>query len=487
MLRLRGVLLLLAAAVFAADAYRPKIHFSPARNWTNDPCGLYFLDGVYHVFFQYNPFGDTWGHMSWGHASSRDLFHWTEHPVALAEEHGVMMFTGSGVFDKGNTSGLCQNPGGCPVLMYTGHVPKAPRREHQNLAVGDREGTRWIKYAGNPVIDESMEEFRDPKVFWHDATRRWIAVVSLAKEHRVRFYASSDLKSWKRLSEFGPAGALGPNWECPEFFELPVLRAKDDKPRGDTRWVLKIGIGSGHPAGNGSGEQYFVGRFDGETFVNDNPKDITLWFDSGPDCYCTLQWGNQPKGAKSTKMLGWMNNWRYAAKIPTSPFRGQMTVPRDVSLVELTGGQLRLKQVPAAEFARLKSGSLNASRLPATAAFEIQASVAGSKTSESFAVRLENAAGERFEAGFDAAARQWYTDRTQAGRHAFDKTFGIRSTAVPGQGQSMAMRLVVDVSSIELFAEGGTVAMTNLVFPASSWTKASAIGAVKLRIRHLKI
>ena len=479
MVRLRGVIFLLAAAVFAADAYRPKIHFSPARNWTNDPCGLYFLDGVYHVFFQYNPFGDTWGHMSWGHASSRDLFHWTEHPVALAEENGVMMFTGSGVFDKGNTSGLCQDAEGCPVLMYTGHAPKAPRREHQNLAVGDRQGTRWIKYARNPVIDESMEEFRDPKVFWHDGTRRWVAVVSLAKQHRVRFYGSSDLKSWKRLSEFGPAGALGPNWECPEFFELPVLRAKDDKPRGDTRWVLKIGIGSGHPAGNGSGEQYFVGRFDGETFVNDNPKETTLWFDSGPDCYCTLQWGNQPKGQKSTKMLGWMNNWRYAAKIPTSPFRGQMTVPRDVSLVEMTGGQLRLRQAPAEELRRITHGNASTSSLPA-GPFEIEVDQRGQGD---LRIRLENAAGQFFEAGYDAATRQWFADRTHAGDHAFDKSFGLRAVSPESPGGSA--RIVVDTLSVEVFGGAGDAVLTSLTFPSSPWTRLSVTGKVKVHVRAL--
>jgi fructan beta-fructosidase len=364
--------------------------------------------------------------------------------------------------------------------MYTGHVPKAPRREHQNLAAGDRQGTRWIKYAGNPVIDESMEEFRDPKVFWHDATRRWIAVVSLAKEHRVRFYASGDLKSWKRLSEFGPAGALGPNWECPEFFELPVLRAKDNKPRGDTRWVLKIGIGSGHPAGNGSGEQYFVGRFDGETFVNDNPKESTLWFDSGPDCYCTLQWGNQPKGAKSTKMLGWMNNWRYAAKIPTSPFRGQMTVPRDVSLVEMTGGQLRLVQSPAGELKRLERGTADASSLP-DGPFEIEL---GQRGPGDFGIRLENAAGQVFEAGYDSRTRQWFADRTRAGDHAFDKSFGLRAVSEAASSSGSA-RIVVDTSSVEVFGGAGDAVLTSLTFPSSRWTRLTATGKAKVRVRVL--
>ncbi len=469
------VIFALAGCLLAADEFRPLVHFSPAKNWTNDPCGLYFLDGVYHIFFQYNPFGDTWGHMSWGHASSHDLFHWTEHPVALAEENGIMMFTGSGVFDRGNTSGLCKDPKGCPVVMYTGHISQAPRREHQNLAAADRQGLQWTKYARNPVIDEQMEEFRDPKVFWQEAGHRWIAVVSLAKEHRVRFYASSDLKAWKRLSEFGPAGALGPNWECPEFFELPVL--KNGKRRGDSRWVLKIGIGAGHPAGNGSGEQYFVGKFDGEKFTNDNSPETTLWFDSGPDCYCTLQWGNQPAGTSSTKMLGWMNNWRYAAKIPTSPFRGQMTVPRDVSLVETAEGQLRLSQAPASELKALARAASTKDKLPQ--AFELHID-----SKEPFTVQLMNAEGQKFAFGYDAKSKEWFTDRTAAGEHAFDKTFGLRSVAAlaaPGNA-----RVIVDSSSIELFAAGGQVAFANLVFPKSAWTKMSVAGNAKVQILELR-
>jgi fructan beta-fructosidase len=479
----------LAAAFLCAqqpeERFRPLFHFSPARNWTNDPCGLYVLDGVYHVFFQYNPLGDTWGHMSWGHATSRDLVHWTEHPVALKEEDGIMMFTGSGVFDKGNTSGLCADPAGCPVLMYTGHIPgKENRREHQNLAVGDRAGMQWAKFKGNPVIDEKMPEFRDPKVFWHEGTKRWIAVVSLALEHRVRFYASADLKSWKRLSEFGPAGAKGPNWECPEFFELPVLRYSDGKRRGDSRWVLKIGIGSGHPAGNGSGEQYFVGRFDGEKFINDNSPETTLWFDSGPDCYCTLEWGNQDKrGNKdNTKMLGWMNNWRYASKIPTSPFRGQMTVPRDVSLRESAAGSLRLFQAPAEELVRIRKGPAPLDRLPA--AFEAEVESNGG-----FQLRLSNSAGQTFEAGYDAASRRWFTDRTSAGDHEFEKSFGLRATSAPVASIAGAMhsRLVVDTASIEFLGAGGEASLTNLVFPKQPWTKLEIVaGKAKVRVFRLQ-
>jgi fructan beta-fructosidase len=318
---------LAAAVLFAAEEYsqpdRPQFHFSPARNWTNDPCGLVYAFGLYHLFFQFNPEGDQWGHMSWGHATSPDLVHWSELPVAIPEADGVMIFTGSSVVDAKNTSGLCGKPG-CVVSIYTGHRVKsgaAPQVQNQNLAFSD-DGRTWTKYRGNPVLDIGKTDFRDPKVFWHAASRKWVMVVMLPRERKAQFYGSPDLKQWRHLSDFGPAGATGGAWECPDFYELPV-----DGNAENERWVLKIGLNPGHIAG-GSGEEYFVGRFDGERFSNDNPPDRTLWVDYGRDCYCEFTFNNAPRPAA----LGWMNNWEYAGKVPTSPWRGQMTVPRTLSL-----------------------------------------------------------------------------------------------------------------------------------------------------------
>ncbi|NOT58825.1 MAG: glycoside hydrolase family 32 protein, partial [Acidobacteria bacterium] len=248
------------------EPYRPQFHFTPAQNWMNDPNGLVYYKGEYHLFYQYNPFGNSWGHMSWGHAVSRDLVHWRHLPVALAEENEVMIFSGSAVVDWQNTSGLCRNPDpqdkSCLIAIYTGHIEKSATRarsESQHLAVSNDRGRTWQKYAGNPVLDIGYGDFRDPKVIWHAATKQWVMVVSLSKEQKVRFYGSPDLKQWKLLSEFGPAGVKNDKmlWECPDLFELPIANQPSKK-----RWVLIVNINPGGFAG-GSGGQYFIGKFDG--------------------------------------------------------------------------------------------------------------------------------------------------------------------------------------------------------------------------------
>jgi fructan beta-fructosidase len=244
------------------EAFRPQLHFTPAKNWMNDPNGLVYFDGEYHLFYQYNPYGDKWGHMSWGHAISRDLFHWEHLPVALAEENDVMIFSGSAVVDSKNTSGFGE--GGKPplVAIYTGHYTRKPL-QNQNLAYSNDRGRTWTKYKGNPVLDINERDFRDPKVFWHEKTRRWIMAVAWPVQRKVRFYSSANLKAWTHLSDFGPAGSTTGIWECPDLFPLPVESA-----RGGEKWVLVVNVGSGAPAG-GSGSQYFVGQFDGTQFTLD--------------------------------------------------------------------------------------------------------------------------------------------------------------------------------------------------------------------------
>ena len=223
---LTTVALLTASLLCGAEPFRPTFHFSPAKNWTNDPCGLFFKDGLYHLFFQYNPFGDQWGHMSWGHATSRDLIHWKELPVAIPESNGVMIFTGSSVVE----------PSGRIASIYSGHTPKSasePTHQDQRLAYST-DALTWTNFNGNPIVDigGKTTDFRDPKVLWHAPTRRWIMVVLLPLEHKARFYASTNLEKWSHLSDYGPAGTSGNEWECPDFYELPV----DGNP-GNTRWV----------------------------------------------------------------------------------------------------------------------------------------------------------------------------------------------------------------------------------------------------------
>ncbi|HEV7282057.1 MAG TPA: glycoside hydrolase family 32 protein [Pirellulaceae bacterium] len=253
-------------AVTYDEPYRPQFHFTPPRNWMNDPNGMVYYDGEYHLFYQYNPEGDRWGHMSWGHAVSPDLVHWEHLPLALAEEDGVMIFSGSAVVDWKNTSGFGVDGKPPLVAIYTGHQAG---RQDQRIAYSVDRGRTWTKYDGNPVLDLKMADFRDPKVSWHEPTSRWIMTVALPAEQKVHFYASNDLKSWKFTGEFGPAGMTQGLWECPDLFELPL-----ESPPGSTRegggskWVLIVNINPGSPAG-GSGCQYFIGEFDGSRFVAD--------------------------------------------------------------------------------------------------------------------------------------------------------------------------------------------------------------------------
>ena len=479
------MLRILSAVLFAAtgwaqpaaylEAFRPQFHFSPARNWTNDPNGLVYLEGEYHLFFQFNPLGDRWGHMSWGHAVSRDLVHWSELPVALPEENGVMIFTGSTVVDQHNSSGFCAGTKPCLVAIYTGHTPETAARaalQTQNLAYSNDRGRTWTKYAQNPVLDLHLSDFRDPKVLWSDRAQRWVMAVALPNDHKVRFYGSSDLKHWQGLSEFGPAGATGGQWECPELFELPV----ESKP-GETRWVLKVGLNPGGLQG-GSGEQYFIGQFDAARFTNDNASSLTLWTDYGKDCYCALTFNNLPR-TQSQVMLGWMNNWQYAADVPTKPWRGQMTVPRKLALRETPEG-LRLVQNPIDSLEQLRQPW----RLE-SGAYEIRVRAALGSAKE-VGWKLETGDAAFTLVGFDREKQQLFVDRTHSGDTSFSQSFPARTTApLHLNGNELHLHMLVDRSSIEVFADNGIIALTNLIFPPSGtrrvefYSKGGQTGAIQ--------
>ena len=322
--------------------FRPQVHFSPLEHWTNDPNGLVYFHGEYHLFYQYNPFGDLWGHMSWGHAVSRDLLHWTELPVAIPEKNGVMIFTGSIVVDHANSSGFCQPKTECLVAIYTGYsqVPGG-FRQNQNAAYSQDDGRTWTEYGGNPVLDLKLADFRDPSVFWNEKEHNWVMAVSLPKEHRVQLYASANLTKWGKVSEFGPAGDVDGDWECPDLLEIPA-----DKAGGKPVWALKVGLNPGAPQG-GSGEQYFLGSFDGKGFTTANQRRAHGLTNYGKDDYCAISYNGLPKTQKPV-LIGWMSNWQYAAKLPTSPWRGQMSLPRRLSYVEDAAG-MALKQEPVIE------------------------------------------------------------------------------------------------------------------------------------------
>lgn len=451
--------------------YRPQYHFSPLKNWTNDPNGLVYFDGEYHLSFQYNPFGDKWGHMSWGHAVSRDTLHWQQLPVALPEENGIMIFTGSIVVDQRNTSGFCTGGKPCLVAVYTGHTPETKSKhalQTQNLAYSNDRGRTWTKYKGNPVLDLHMSDFRDPKAFWSQDSKQWVMAVALPDDHKVRMYGSGDLKQWRQISEFGPAGGTSGQWECPELFELPI------EGENQTRWVLKIGLNPGALQG-GSGEQYFVGHFDGTRFINDNPPSQTLWTDYGKDCYCALTFNGLPK-TQTPVMIGWMNNWQYAADLPTSPWRGQMTVPRELSLRRTAEG-LRLIQKPTSGLEQVRTEHKMVSGESLTEeghTFELEATTDVSRAQEA-GFRLEETGGGVTVIGYDKTAGKLFVDRTHSGRVDFNKNFPVRTEApLKLTNMTLQMHILVDRNSVEVFADHGRVAMTNLFFPAAGPIKIAA-------------
>ncbi|MBV8551234.1 MAG: glycoside hydrolase family 32 protein [Acidobacteriaceae bacterium] len=476
-------LLLVFIALWAQNAtppaynqpYRPQFHFSPREYWTNDPNGVVHFEGEYHLFFQYNPLGDQWGHMSWGHAVSRDLVHWQQLPVALAEKNGVMIFTGSTVIDEHNTSGFCTGGKPCMVAIYTGHTPESgarPALQTQNIAYSNDRGRTWKKYSGNPVLNLNMSDFRDPKVFWSQQSRRWVMGVSLPNDHKVRFYGSADLKRWTQISEFGPAGATDGQWECPELFELPI-----EGGGGATRWVLKVGLNPGALQG-GSGEQYFVGQFDGTKFQNDNPASLQLWTDYGKDCYCALTFNGLPRNQRAV-MIGWMDNWQYAAQLPTSPWRGQMTFPRSLSLRKTAEG-LRLVQEPYEGLKRLK-GPQSGTGLAAASFGDAQSfGNTDMLQTHTFLLHSEMKTGDAQQigwrlladsshytlVGYDTQRHKLFVDRTHSGLTSFSKDFPATIEApLVLQGDTLSLDILVDRCSVEVFADGGQVTSTNLVFP----------------------
>ncbi|HTS66313.1 MAG TPA: glycoside hydrolase family 32 protein [Candidatus Acidoferrales bacterium] len=453
------------------ERFRPQYHFSPRQNWTNDPNGLVYFDGEYHLFYQYNPFGDRWGHMSWGHAVSGDLLHWRELPVALPEENGIMIFTGSTVVDRQNSSGLCTGGRPCLIAVYTGHTPPAPGRaalETQNIAYSNDRGRTWTKYAGNPVLDLGMADFRDPHVFWSEAARAWTMAVALPGQHKVLIYRSADLKRWQRVSEFGPAGATGGQWECPTLAEVPV-----EGRAGASRWVLKVGLNPGGLQG-GSGEQYFAGSFDGTRFINENPPATTLWTDYGKDCYCALPFNGSPPGAAPV-MLGWMNDWQYAGDVPTKPWRGQMTIPRRLQLKQTAEG-LRLAQEPVdleslrgAEFAWRGSDAASLNRAlrdkgPRGTSWELRAKVRPGAAGE-VGWRVLSGEGKYTLVGYNAAGGEFFVDRTHSGDTGFQRDFPARTTVKRPANGTLDFVILADRSTLEVFAQGGLVAITTLVYP----------------------
>ncbi len=470
------IALLSALLAFSEDPFRPVFHFSPTANWMNDPNGTVYYKGEYHLFYQHNPFGNSWGHMSWGHAVSRDLTHWEHLPVALAEENGVMIFSGSVVVDHNNTSGFCTG-GSCLVAIYTGHTAA---KQQQSLAYSNDRGRTWTKYSGNPVIDLEMKDFRDPKVFWHEGLRCWIMVVALPKEHKVRFYTSPDLKAWKPLSDFGPAGAMEGLWECPDLFPLRV------EGSNEKRWVLVVSINPGGPAG-GSGVQYFVGDFDETGFKNANPSATALWADYGKDFYAATSFSDIPVKDGRRIWIGWFSNWQYARNEPTEVWRTIQSVPRELGLKNTPAG-LRLIQRAVRELTARRQKGMELKGVTLEEANRRLASFHA--VTYEVEIEMEGEGGlltrkgsiEETRVGADGAGRV-FIDRSRSGAVGFHGAF-------PGRHEvsgSSRLHVLVDRSSIELFAGDGESVISDRIFPAAGSDGLQLFGAPGAQVRRLKI
>lgn len=336
------------AALPLREPHRPAFHYSPRRNWMNDPNGLVWLEGEYHLFYQYNPHGIEWGHMSWGHAVSTDLVRWQELPVAIPEGK-AMIFSGSAIVDHDNVSGLGDGISPPILAFYTEHFPEPGRIERQSLAYSNDRGRTFGQFAGNPLIDIGCANFRDPKVFFHGPSKAWIMVVALSQDFVINFYRSTNLLDWEAVSTFGPAGSVAGQWECADLFYCSIRGRPDEG-----RWVLKVDVDDGIVAG-GSGSQYFVGDFDGISFVCDTScgGDVARTVDCGPDFYASASWSNLPSDQPDPLFLAWMSNQQSGRFYPTSPWRGVMSVPRTLQLID-HHGVLKLAQTPVASVTSMR-------------------------------------------------------------------------------------------------------------------------------------
>lgn len=314
------------------EEFRPRFHFTPERNWMNDPNGLLFYKGKYHLFYQHNPEGNLWGNMSWGHAVSTDLFNWEHLPIAISYDAEFGIFSGSAVVDFKNTAGFGTIEKPAMVAIFTA-ARHDQTHQSQHLAYSVDEGITWQRYEGNPVLDESMKDFRDPKVIWDTSRDTWLMTIAKPEEHKIAFYRSTDLKNWEHLSDFGPLAAIGGCWECPDLFPLTA-------PDGSIHWALLVSLNPGGVAG-GSGTQYFIGQWDGTTFTTSQSD--AQWIDHGRDNYAGVTFNDAPNGEKI--FLGWMSNWLYARDIPTEIWRSSMTLPRRLGLAAING-ELQIISTP---------------------------------------------------------------------------------------------------------------------------------------------
>jgi fructan beta-fructosidase len=441
------------------ERYRPQYHFSPAQNWTNDPNGLVYYKDEYHLFFQYNPLGDKWGHMSWGHAVSKDLLHWEQLPVAIGEyanpsrNDSTMIFSGTVVVDSKNTSGLCTGSD-CLIAIYTAHVHRNGQgvNQNQSLAYSNDQGRTWQRYANNPVLDIKRKDFRDPKVFWYEPKHRWIMAVVIPDEHKIQFYQSEHLTEWNLSGEFGNVGDTTKIWECPDVF--PV--SNGEQAIQDSPWVLTLS--GNHPAGGPYvGMQYFVGKFNGDTFIA-NDKGVR-YVDYGKDFYAGIVINNRLK--EGPTMIGWAQNWAYAPRTPTSPWRGAMSLPRNLSSDDHSGG---LRQYPFFP-SELRGNKISSGSKISGQSLELQIEMMPEDSREC-GVKVLKSEGEETIIGYNVESHEMFVDRTHSGNVSFDQGFASieRAKVEPVDGK-IHLQILIDHSIIEIFVNHGTTVFTECVYP----------------------
>lgn len=439
------------------ERYRPQYHFSPPRNWMNDPHGLVWHEGEYHLFYQHNAKDTRWGPMSWGNTVSADMLHWRHLPIAISPDAIGGIWTGCVVSDSANTSGLL--PGGGLVAIYS------YEDQSVGLAYSADRGRNWTSYQANPIIPSPGGNFRDPQVLWHEGCQRWLMAIS--RERAVQFFDSLDLRRWTPTGEFSVPASDDAPWEMPDIFPLGEGDAR--------RWVMLVSM-SGAPAG-GLGIRYFIGDFDGRAFRSELPDEMECWLDYGPDNYAGATWKYEPSGRRL--YIGWLNNWRYAEATPTQGWRGALTVPRELRLVE-TGTGPRLRQEPLVELACLRGEARHWEAQPIEEVTNLLDRIRSShcemqlelvpQTAAAVCIRVHMGATGGIDICYNAQEGKLLVDRTHSGRTDFHEDFAaVASAPLDLRGEPLRLRVFIDRSSVEVFANEGRVVLSSRVFPGDDW------------------
>ena len=443
------------------EQYRPIYHHTPAYGWMNDPNGMFYKDGIWHLYFQHNPFGSQWENMTWGHSTSTDLVHWTFEGDPVQPDVWGAIFSGSAVVDKENTAGFGKD---AVVALYT----SAAESQIQSMAYSTDNGKTFTKYEGNPVITSNVPDFRDPHMFWNEDIKKWNMI--LAAGQHMEIYTSDNLKEWKLESSFGAEyGNHGGVWECPDLMKMKVKGTDKEK------WMLICNINPGGPFG-GSATQYFLGDFDGYKFVCDTKPEVTKWMDYGKDHYATVTFDNAPDGRHVA--IAWMSNWQYANLVPTKQYRSCNSIPRDLGLFEYDG-DIYCSVLPSPEMTAARK-----TKKPGKAITEACELIVNPKRDVTI-ITLSNDKGEEVVMKYDAKAQTFSMDRTNSGKMDFSTDFPA-VTEAPTFGKISQLRIFIDKSSIEVFDAEGKMAMTNLVFPNKPYNKVTIQGKAKYYVYNLK-